>query len=136
MAKKPLHYDELYPGRFLKPGELQGRKITLTITSIDMEELEGEDGKKMKGIFSFKETSRQLPWNKTNGICMREMFGVEVQAVWVGKRITIFATEWSGDEVIRIWGSPDIDRDINVTVALPRRKPFQMTMHKVVKEAA
>lgn len=135
MAKKPLHYDELYPGRFLKAGELQGKKVTLTIESIEMEELEGEGGKKMKPIFAFRETNRQIPWCKTNGICMKEMFGPEVQAHWVGKRVTFFPTEWNGEPAIRIWGSPDIDRDMNVTVALPRRKPFQMTMHKVESKA-
>jgi hypothetical protein len=37
---------------------------------------------------------------------------------------------WNGEPAIRIWGSPDIERDLDVTVTLPRRKPFRKTMHK------
>ena len=63
------------------------------------------------------------------------MFGRKVQE-WVGKRVTLFAGMWDGEECIRVWGSPDIQADLEVTVALPRKRPFQMTMHKMVKQSA
>jgi len=131
---KPVDFDELYPGRFLKAGLLDG-KPTYEITSVDLEELEGDTGLKTKGIVSFRGEKMQLPLNKTNGICLREMFGRSIPD-WVGKRITLFAGEYSGDPCIRIWGSPDIEKDMKIIVALPRKKPMAMTMHATGKAPA
>jgi hypothetical protein len=75
---------------------------------------------------------------KTNGICLREMFGVQL-AEWVGKRVTIFPDTWNGEPAIRVWGSPDIAADRDVQITLPRRKPFKKTLRRVelgAKEAA
>lgn len=122
-------WDELYPGRFLKAGLLaENEKRILTITVVDTDELETEKGKRIKGVLSFREEKMQMPLNKTNGICLREMFG-RVPWKWEGKRIAIFASEWGGEPAIRIWGSPDIEADIDVEVQLPKRRPFRMTMH-------
>ncbi len=129
--KKPTVFDQLYAGRFLKAGELLGKKVTLTISDFDLEELQGDDGaKKAKAIISFKETEKKLVACKTNGLCIRDMFGKEL-VNWVGKRITIFEDTWNGEPCIRVWGSPDIAEDLEVTVTLPRRRPFKKVMHKV-----
>lgn len=127
--KRINDWDELYPGRFLKAGLLaENEKRVLTITAVDTDELEGDKGKRVKGVLSFREEQMQLPLNKTNGICLREMFG-RVPWQWEGKRIAIFQTEWGGEPAIRLWGSPDIEADIEVTIQLPKRRPFTMTMH-------
>ena len=128
---KPVDYDQLYPGRFLKAGEFLGKKVTLTISDVDLEDLVGEDGKsKAKAILSFRETPKMLVTCKTNGICLREMFGKQLSE-WVGKRVTLFPDTWNGEPCIRIWGSPDIEAEFDVQVTLPRRRPFKKTMHKV-----
>lgn len=127
---KPTSYDQLYPGRFIKAPELLGKKVTLTISDVELEDLEGDDGKKTKCIISFKETPKKLVACKTNGICVKEMFGKEL-ANWMGKRITIFEDVWNGEPACRIWGSPDIAEEMEVTVTLPRRRPFKKMMHKV-----
>jgi hypothetical protein len=127
----PVDWDQLYPGRFMKAGEFQGKKPTLTITAVKLDELEGTKGKQVKGIISFKETDKALALNRTNGICIKAMHGKKVQE-WVGKRITLYAAPYEGDEAIRVWGSPDIEADFETKVELPRKRPFNMTMHKVV----
>lgn len=133
---KPVDYDQLYPGRFIKAGELLGKKVTLTITDVDLEDLMGEDGKeKAKAIVSFRETQKKLVTCKTNGICLREMFGKQL-ANWVGKRVTLFPDTWNGEPCIRIWGSPDIEEDLEVQIALPRRRPFKKTLHRVTVKTA
>jgi hypothetical protein len=132
---KPSNFDQLYPSRFLKAGELLGKKITLTIRDVDLEELQGEDGKpKAKAIVAFKETEKQLVACKTNGICLKEMFGPRL-ADWIGRRVTIFPDTWNGEPCIRVWGSPDIEADLDVTVTLPRRRPFKKTLHRVEAKA-
>jgi hypothetical protein len=126
---KPVDFDELYPGRFIKAGEFKGKRPTLTIKDVDLDELIGDDGtKKMKGIVSFVETPKQLPLNKTNGICLRAMFGRKLPE-WVGKRVILYADKWNGEEATRVWGSPDIAEPMAVEVKLPRKKPINMTMH-------
>lgn len=128
---KPTNYDELYPGRFLKAGLLKNQKVTLTIKDVDLEQLEDNTGKpKGKAIISFVERPMEMVACKTNGLCIKAMFGKELKD-WVGKRITLFQGQWNGEECIRIWGSPDIEKQFDVSVELPRRKPFPMTMHKV-----
>lgn len=132
---KPVDWDELYPGRFIKAADLKGKPVTLQIASVDLEELEGDKGKQIKGVISFERTEKQWALNKTNGICLREMFGKKVQG-WVGKRITLIQAMWNGDDCIRVHGSPDISEDREITVQLPRKRPITMTMHKVELRAA
>lgn len=128
---KPTNYDELYPGRFLKAGLLKNQKVTLTIKDVDLEQLEDNTGKpKGKAIISFVERPMEMVACKTNGLCIKAMFGKELRE-WIGKRITLFQGQWNGEECIRIWGSPDIEKQFDVSIELPRRKPFPMTMHKV-----
>jgi hypothetical protein len=128
---KVSNFDELYPGRFLKAGLFKGGKPTLTIKDVDVEEMPGEDGKpKIKAVLSFTERPMQLVMCKTNGLCLKAMFGKELKD-WIGKRVTLFAGQWNGEECIRVWGSPDIAKDFPVSIELPRRKPIPMTMHAV-----
>lgn len=130
-TKKPVDYDQLYSGRFLKAGELLGKKVTLTISDVDLEMLMGEDGvEKAKAVISFKETEKKHIAPKTNGICLKAMFGKKLSE-WVGKRVTLFEDTWNGEPCVRIFGSPDIKEDIQVEIALPRRRPFKRTMHRV-----
>lgn len=130
MAQPIADWDQLYPGRFFKGGDIiQGEKKLVTVSAVELEELEGDKGLKMRGILSFEGEKMQLALNKTNGICLREMFGRK-PLLWVGKRFAMFQSEWQQEPCIRIWGSPDLEKDLVVTVDLGRRrKPFVMTMH-------
>jgi len=131
---KPTSYDQLFPGRFIKAADLKGKKVTLTLADVELEDLEGDDGKKTKCIISFDRTPKKLVACKTNGLCLKEMFGKEI-ANWIGKRITLFEDSWNGEPCLRVWGSPDIPEAIEVTITLPRRRPFKKTLHKVEREA-
>lgn len=134
MAGGPVDFDELYPGRFLKAGTLRGKKVTLEIASVETEPLPDDRGKdRVRGVVSFRGKQMQLVLNKTNGLCLKAMFGRKVQD-WVGKRITLFPTTYGADECIRIWGSPELSENMTVEIALPRKKPFQMTMHAAGRE--
>lgn len=127
---KPVDWDELYPGRFIKASDFKGKKPTLTIAEVEIKELIGDKGPQIKGVLRFRGKDKALALNKTNGICIKSMYGRKVQD-WVGKRVTLYAAPYEGDEAIRVWGSPDIADDFVVDVQLPRKRPFKMTMHKV-----
>jgi len=131
--KKPVDWDDLYPGRFVKAGELGAGSPMVTIADVELEDLEGDDGVKTRGVVAFRETPKKLVLNKTNGICLREMFG-RTLADWVGKRVLLYAATWNGEPAIRIWGSPDIEADRVVEIKLPRRKASRMTLHKEARK--
>lgn len=133
---KPSNFDELYPGRFIKAGLLKGKKIPVTIADIYFEDLEGEKGPEQKVIVTMTGKKMQLVLCKLNAICVKAMFGPSLSA-WIGKRIVLWPTDTvvpmkKGEECIRIWGSPDLAGDISIPVQLPRRKAFNMVMHKMV----
>lgn len=129
LLPKPVDWDEMYPSRFIKASEFKGKQVTLTITAVDQEILVGDKGKQKKGVISFKQTDKQWAINRTNGVCVKAMFGDKVQQ-WVGKRVTLFPGMHDGEPCIRVWGSPDLDKDFVVLVSLPRKRPFNMTMHR------
>jgi hypothetical protein len=127
---KPVDWDELYPGRFLHAADLKGKKVTVRISDVTLEELIGDKGAQVKGLMAFEGKDKQFALNKTNGILIKAMFGRKL-ADWTGKRITLFEDTWDGEPCLRVWGSPDIDKDMEVTVALPRKRPFNRTLHKM-----
>lgn len=135
-AKKPNTFDQLYPGRFLKAGLFEGKQVTLAIRDYDREELQGEKGPEVKVVLKFtnprtgEDLEQQLVCCKTNGLCLKAMFGDQLQN-WIGKRVTLFPSTWNGEPAIRVWGSPDIAADMQINVVLPRKKPIPMLMHKV-----
>lgn len=131
----PGSYSEMYPGRFLKSDMLKGQKVTITITDILGEDLIGENNKaKSEWIVKIKERPLQLVLNKTNGFCLYRMFGGDPHS-WIGKRITIYptTTKFGKDTVdaIRVWGSPDIAEDMEITVPQGRKKAWNTVMHAV-----
>lgn len=128
-------FDQLYPGRFIKAGLFKGTKQEFTIEDVQQEELEGDKGSEMKVILKMRSQRGkpvELVLAKLNALCLREMFSSSVPA-WIGKRIVLFPTAdfapmKKGEPCIRVWGSPDIDAPVNVTIKLPKRKAFDMTM--------
>ena len=131
---KGLDYDALFPGRFLKAGEMNGKSATLTITAIQLEALPQEKGgERIRGVFSFRGTKKQLILNQTNGQAMRAMWGRDT-GDWVGKRVTL-QPEWVmfGREkvlAVRVAGSPDLAGPVEFMLTLPRKKPIRVVLKK------
>lgn len=130
-----MDFDLLYPNRFLKSAQFAGRDVTLTIKQVDREELEDDKGKKTKGIVSFVERPFQLVLNKTNGLCLKAMFGRETND-WVGKRVTFYPEAFYNNETkehttcIRVRGSPDLKADTSFVLKLSRKKPVTWPLKK------
>jgi hypothetical protein len=124
-----MDFDKLFPGRFVKAADLNGKDATLTISAVVVDELIGDKGTETKGLISFQGAKKQLVLNKTNGLCLKQMFGRETDA-WIGKRITIYPTTFNDEPCIRIKGSPDLEKDITFELKLPRKKPKATTLKK------
>lgn len=123
-----LTYDQLFPGRFIKAGEMHGRPVTLTVKDVYLDQLEDESGReKPQAVIAFNETPREMALNKTNAQCIVSMFGQD-SGDWIGKRITLCperdASGLSDSGLcLRIQGSPDIKSPITAEIKLPRRRP-------------
>lgn len=137
-----MDYDELFPGRFLKSGEFKGRDVTLTIRTIRTEELpQDKGGTKVKGIIGFDGTKKELVLNRTNGECLKAIFGRDTDE-WIGKKVTFYPAphtdSFTGEvgTAIRVRGSPELEKDTSIQVRLARKKPINMTMKRTAKKAA
>jgi len=132
-------YDELFPNRFIKAGLLKGKAVTLTIAGVEIESMpdkKGKNGEKKKGIVSFKERELELVLNKTNGECLKGMFGRKTGA-WIGKRVTLYprmVDAFGAQELaIRILGSPDIAQDMRIDLNLGQKRSSAVMKKTVTK---
>jgi len=138
---KGLSYDALFPTRFIKAGEMRGKPVTLTIAAVYLEQMEREDGtEKPQAIVGFHETKREWALNRTNGQCLRAMFGDD-SGEWIGKHVTLVPEPDSSGLsesglCIRVKGSPDIDQPIRMEIRLPRKRPQPRTLLPTIKGGA
>jgi hypothetical protein len=127
---KGLSFDQLFPGKYIKAGEFQGKDVTLTVTNVEREMLSnGTGGEEGAAIVSFKETEKQFVMNKTNGVCFRVLWGDDA-GEWIGHRITLHAVkDESGlsesGKCIRVAGSPEMDKPITFKARLGRKMVTQ-----------
>lgn len=132
-----MHFDQLYPKRFMKAGQFGGKELTMRITGVMVEELkkdESGDKKETKAILSFARTKTQMVLNRTNGECLKAMFGVETDN-WIGKLVTFYPCPmkdpFTGENIvaIRVRGSPEIAATKRWTVRLGK-KMVTLTVQK------
>jgi hypothetical protein len=117
-------YDVMYPGRFLKSADLDGKIVTVTIADINAEELEGDKNKKKREyILTFVGKKKAFVLNKTNACLIVQMFGKNPNT-WRGKRVTIYPTQCRFGpkmvDCIRVFGSPDVTEDVTVAEKIGR----------------
>ena len=120
----------MFESRFLRGSDLEGRPWTLTIADVRLEELRSRyHPPRTKGILTFEGAKREFILNRTNSECLKRMFGRETDA-WVGRRVTLHAVPYEGELAIRVLGSPDLDRDLEVEIAMPSKRPFTMRLQR------
>lgn len=92
-SKVTLGGELLFPSEYLAAVEFKGRDVTLTITRVEIAELQlARGGKEAKPVLHFGETRKKVVLNKTNAGSIAVMYGAEAQD-WVGKRVTFFPTK-------------------------------------------
>ena len=109
-----MHYELLFPGKYLRASDLKGMDVTLTMSrdkEVSREELRMQGGlKQKKPVLYFEETKesarrkgedeKRLALNKTNAATIAGLYGNDT-ADWPGKRITLYPTrtQCGGKEV-------------------------------------
>lgn len=82
---------DAFPSLYLKAADLESGDVNVTIAGCEIEEL-GKDNDR-KPVLSFKGTDKKIVLNKTNWSTIAKVLGTDETDEWVGKRITLFATE-------------------------------------------
>lgn len=91
------HVDLMFPNRYLKAANLEGKDVTLTIADVRMEKLKRVDGTSdNKPIVYFEEMktrtgddAKVLVLGKTTAMQVAASHGKKTQG-WKGKRITLY----------------------------------------------
>jgi hypothetical protein len=122
-----MDFAQLFPGRFIKAGQFRGEPWTGTIAGIRLEALIGKNGKETKPIIAFKECLQEWVVNKTNGECIKAMWGRDT-AAWMGHRVTLFPAPYEGDVAIRVAGSPDLEKPMEIVLQLAGKLAFPVTL--------
>ncbi len=136
-------------GTYITAAELIGKTPTLTISRVELEEVEslkvnddqGAGKTKDRWVIYFAESKKPRGWllNRTNAECLKEMWGRDVKD-WVGKKVTLYATNVRvGPKMepgIRVKGSPELQEPRTFDLKLPRKKPTPYTLHPTGKAPA
>ena len=140
------HFEELYPGRFLKGVTLMQPKTIRIVEVVGDVELEGDDGLiKSKAVLRYKDNDKhkdkpgEIVWVRTNAQLAAVALNEPDHTKWGGRLLTIhhdktvqFGKEKKGG--IRVLGAPDMKASVEVAIKMPRRKhPIIYQLHPTGK---
>lgn len=127
-------WKQFFNGKHFESGDIaDGTKPTIKIVAIgacDPEETGGEQkmmvtfapGEELKRAWANEKGTDGKPKNKTTWICaktigyqLEAMFGKD-PAAWKGKVVNVCVADVRGEPAVRIYGSPQIDREIVIKV--------------------
>jgi hypothetical protein len=85
--------DDVFPSKYLRAADLNGKPYVLTISDAPYEKLKGLDGKDThKTVLSFRGAEKTLPLNATNWDSVAEVTGCPDTDNWPGKQIELYPT--------------------------------------------
>ena len=85
-----MNVKEMFPSRYLKADDLDGREFTLAIRGVEKEEIGKPPDKEDKWVLYFRSAKKGLILNRTNAMAIAELYGEETSG-WVGKRVTLYS---------------------------------------------
>jgi hypothetical protein len=105
-AAKDTHMatkDQMFPSKYLKASDLNGRSVTLEIKSAPEEMLTGFSGQQeKKTVLYFTTSPKKLPLNKTNFEAVVDVTGEADSDHWPGHRIEVYSVSTDKGPGVRI----------------------------------
>lgn len=84
-----MRVELMFPSKYLKEADLQGRKVKVTIAKVQIDELQMTGGhKEKKPVVYLQGKEKMLVLNKTNALAIASLYGNDTDA-WVGKQIVL-----------------------------------------------
>jgi hypothetical protein len=100
-----MNINTVFPSKYLRASDLQGREITVTISHLTMEEFDGDP----KPVAYFVGKEKGVALNKTNSTNIASAYGPETDD-WQGKSVILYPAwvDFQGKsvEAIRIRPNP------------------------------
>lgn len=121
-----MKISQLFPSKYVKAADLNGKTVILTIAKLVIEELGHGAEKERKPVLYFQKATKGLVLNRTNAMTIAGLYGDESDD-WSGKRIAIYPTR------IRAFGA--MQDTIRVREEIPAQ-PRPMAQAAQVEEAA
>ena len=93
--------EEVFPSKYLKADDLDGKAAVVTIKDAPFEILKGTDGKEQgKVVLYFNKTKKALPLNRVNWDAVADILGDDTED-WPSGRIELYptTTEMAGKTV-------------------------------------
>lgn len=84
-----MKLNDAYPSKYLTAEDLDGKDITATIDTIELEEIGQGADKSKKLVIGFRGKKKLFVVNKTNANTIAKALGTDETEDWVGQRITI-----------------------------------------------
>jgi hypothetical protein len=82
-----MKYSVFSPSKYLKPADLNGNRVTVTISGVTKETVGNDE----RLVVHFEGTGKGLILNKTNGSAIANVFGDDTED-WLGGKIVLFVT--------------------------------------------
>lgn len=116
-----MKLSDAYPSNFLKADDLRGSPTTVTIESVELEEVGQGRDKESKLVIAFHGKGKKLICNKTNATTIAKLYGDDTDS-WIGQRITIAPreVEFQGEMVLAIRVSLQKPAAVNSPAPAPR----------------
>ena len=110
---------DAYPSKYLAAADLDGRDITVTIESVELESIGQGQNKESKLVIGMKGKDKQFVVNKTNAKTISKVLGSDDTDDWIDQRIILGPreVEFQGD---MIWSLRVSLRNPN---SAPQRQP-------------
>ncbi len=80
---------DAYPSKYLAAADLDGRDITVTIDSVELESIGQGQNKESKLVITMKGKDKSFVVNKTNAKTITKVLGTDETDDWVGQKIII-----------------------------------------------
>lgn len=84
-----VNINDVFESKYLKAGDLNGKKIKLTVESVGSDSFENEGKKEKKLILNFVGKKKGMVLNKTNAMSLAGAWGPETDH-WAGKECAVF----------------------------------------------
>lgn len=121
-----MKISDLFPSKYVKAGDLNGRAVTLTIKELKIEKMGHGAEEERKPVLYFDKATKGLVLNRTNAMIIAGLYGNETDD-WRGKRITIYPTK------VRAFGA--MHDAIRVREEIPAQPKPQVQPAQQVEEA-
>ena len=88
-----MDINSVFFSKYLKAADLQGRRVPITIDSVQIEDIVGDGNKiNFKPVVCFTGKSSELVLNKTTAAIIAAAFGPETNH-WAGRTIELYPTD-------------------------------------------